>query len=522
MKRWLDNIIDAFDREDDDSPSESSVRDYLRWFNAVLDDFALLYRDAADECAKLDAGVLGEPPEMMYGIMRELLRGTLLKLFVEVARADGEWHEVEHRMLRSLLARVWKEPVAPQDMARAFEKIEQQSDRLEWERLLLPFCTIEELADRRADVETLIMRFTHLVAKADGHLDDAERAKLREILFVVRDELYEKPAQQSSSSANEVEAAVVAATGTKLKEQADTLRTVRGGKPTDDDDEPTPAPLPDTEQREKMLAAAQEKLNSLIGLEEVKEQIDRLIDFIKLQEYRAAHDLPTTDISLHCVFCGNPGTGKTTVARLFGEILGGLGVLNRGQLIETDRSGLVAEYAGQTGPKSHKVIDTALDGVLFIDEAYTLASEKAEDAFGQEAVQILLKRMEDDRDRLIVVAAGYPGPMEKMISINPGMRSRFQRTITFNDYSPEELEKIFLLMCDRDHYVLTVAAQQKLAAILADAYANRDEEFGNGRFVRNLFEDAVSRLASRVVDVLPVTKELLTTFEAEDIVGPNA
>ena len=189
------------------------------------------------------------------------------------------------------------------------------------------------------------------------------------------------------------------------------------------------------------------ELDRLIGLANIKDEVRTLANFLKVQAKRKEAGLPTTELSLHMVFGGNPGTGKTTVARIVGKIFGAMGVLDKGHLIETDRSGLVAEYAGQTGPKTQKKIDEALDGVLFIDEAYTLIAAEGDDPYGHEAVQTLLKRMEDDRERLVVILAGYPVEMVALLRSNPGLSSRFSRQLDFVDYTPLELVQIFGQMC---------------------------------------------------------------------------
>ncbi len=217
------------------------------------------------------------------------------------------------------------------------------------------------------------------------------------------------------------------------------------------------------------------------------------------------------------VFKGNPGTGKTTVARIVGRIFKSLGLLRKGHLVETDRSGLVAEYAGQTGPKTNRKIDEALDGILFVDEAYSLVTPDKPDAYGAEAIQSLVKRMEDDRARLVVILAGYPDPMELLLRSNPGLSSRFNTQMLFDDYSPVDLGRIYHRLCQANAYVVPSTARAKLLLGFHWLYTCRDEHFGNGRLVRNTFENSVRRLANRVASVAPVTRELLTVLTTDDI-----
>jgi hypothetical protein len=200
-----------------------------------------------------------------------------------------------------------------------------------------------------------------------------------------------------------------------------------------------------------------------------------------------------------------------------GNVFGAMGILKRGHLIETDRSGLVAEYAGQTGPKSHKKIDEALDGVLFIDEAYTLIHVEGDDPYGHEAVQTLLKRMEDNRDRLVVILAGYPAEMESLLESNPGLTSRFSRQLDFPDYAPLELAAIFGQMCDRGHYRLDAQTRAKIMLGLTWLFENRDEHFGNGRSVRNVFEHAIRCQANRIAEIPQLSVDELSTLTVADV-----
>ncbi|HIK54648.1 MAG TPA: AAA family ATPase [Synechococcales cyanobacterium M55_K2018_004] len=264
---------------------------------------------------------------------------------------------------------------------------------------------------------------------------------------------------------------------------------------------------------EKALAA----LNDLVGLDNIKEEVKTLTNFLKVQKIRTERGLAQTSVSLHSVFCGPPGTGKTTVARLMGQIFHGLGFLKKGHLVETDRAGMVAGYIGQTSKKVDDLVNSALDGVLFIDEAYSLVPEEGGRDFGQEAIDALLKRMEDNRDRLVVIVAGYTDEMVSFIESNPGLKSRFNRYFYFNDYKPEELLAIFEKLCEKSHFKLTPDARTQLQKLFEELYLNRDRSFGNARMVRNLFEKTIERQANRLAVLSDLSDELLTTLLPEDI-----
>ncbi|MEM9510392.1 MAG: AAA family ATPase, partial [Cyanobacteria bacterium P01_E01_bin.35] len=226
---------------------------------------------------------------------------------------------------------------------------------------------------------------------------------------------------------------------------------------------------------------------------------------------------PPQIVELHLVFCGSPGTGKTTVARLIGKIYQKLGILKKGHCVETDRSGMVAQYIGHTAQQTDKLIESALDGVLFIDEAYTLKPENAGKDFGQEAIDTLLKRMEDYRDRLVVIVAGYPNEMSRFINSNPGLESRFTRYFTFEDYQPAELLAIYQRICTTNHYELSSEAEIALLSKLQNLYQHRDKNFGNGRLVRNLFERTIEKQASRLAKLAELNQKSIMTIKKKDI-----
>ena len=267
---------------------------------------------------------------------------------------------------------------------------------------------------------------------------------------------------------------------------------------------------------EEDLEAILKELDAMVGLDPVKNEVHRATNFARMQVMRRQQGLPVVQASLHSVFFGNPGTGKTTVARLMGRIYKSLGLLRRGHVVECDRSRLVAEYVGQTAVRTNAVIDSALDGMLFIDEAYSLSGRGAED-FGSEAIETLLKRMEDDRDRLIVIVAGYNEPMKQFIASNPGLESRFSNYLNFPDYKPEELLEIFHRMAAQSGLVCAPETEKKVLAACAALHAARNEQFGNAREMRNLFESAVRNQSTRLVASGQCDRDALTTLLPEDL-----
>ncbi len=260
-----------------------------------------------------------------------------------------------------------------------------------------------------------------------------------------------------------------------------------------------------------------EELNSLIGLDQVKNDVKSLINYLQICKLRESKGLKSFPVSLHLVFLGNPGTGKTTVARLLAKIYHKLGFLSKGHLIEVDRAGLVAGYIGQTAIKCQGVINKAKGGVLFIDEAYSLTTKKTENDYGFEAVDTLIKGMEDNRTDLVVIAAGYPLLMESFLNSNPGLKSRFNKFLHFDDYSADEMLQIFMKFCNLSGYKPTDESIVYLQDYLIDICKNKGKNFSNGRLVRNIFEKTIANQANRVVKLSNITENDLLTIDLEDV-----
>ncbi|WP_182867361.1 AAA family ATPase [Rhodopirellula sp. JC639] len=516
--------------------SDDRIIESIRLYREALDETQALYIEAG-KLVRGSYGWLGggDDPDAasVADQMNDLHQGFLMKVFA-TAVPDASAKNIEQRQLgRVLLEHIWGKSVLGSQLHEAVDWLIGAADEFQWSDLVRPFVELPELRDHWGELETLAMRMATLLTSVDGTVSAVDNDRIGRM----KEQFDAARGRAPETLTREVDTSNARDALTWLREEAKRLR--EGVGPTAAE-KPTPLAGPggsagrdvtattstkpaavdepiDERSPEERLADAKAKLNGLIGLENIKDQITTLTNFLAMERRRKELDLPTSRPSLHLAFVGNPGTGKTTVARIIAEIYGALGILEKGHLVETDRSGLVAEYAGQTGPKTNAKIDEALDGVLFIDEAYTLIDESGQDQYGREAIQTLLKRMEDQRDRLVVILAGYPVEMRQMIRSNPGLSSRVGTTMQFSDYSPEALCRIFELIANKSKYTLPTESRRRLLRGFTYLHANRDRHFGNGRTSRNSLERSVRRLANRIATVEEVTRELLTTLEPEDI-----
>ena len=374
-------------------------------------------------------------------------------------------------------------------------------------RFALIFGTLNHEHELVRRFATCVYRWASLIAKADGTVTKAESEALESIMKMRSGDRFDgnvKVTEANRSSGQDSKHSIDEDVDLFADSNVDYKAAQRNSTITADS------------KNGRGMKAVMEKLDGLIGLGRVKSEVKQLTSFIKIQRKREEHGLKIAPVTYHCVFTGNPGTGKTTVARILADIFRELGVVKKGHLVETDRSGLVAEYVGQTAVKTNKVIDSALDGVLFIDEAYTLVQGGDRD-YGGEAIATLLKRMEDDRERLVVVLAGYTDEMKKFINSNPGLQSRFSRYIEFPDYTANELASIFLKCADENQYVCNEDVRASIVDVMKIAVQNKDSSFGNARYVRNLFEKAIQRQAVRLSTVAPITTEMLSELTLHDL-----
>ena len=384
-------------------------------FFETVNDCRRIYVDQAVEATLSSSKLSADRQSEFLDEIELRFNRLLIKIFAEVAWSDLVWTQNEGELAVQLLEDLLRTKIPARDVKATLKQLLKISSEESWQAVLEPFVMLDELKDQRCVLETGLMKLANIVAKVDGRVTDETLGQLKNLKWQLHQFLAPPPAppkkQADYREANEATTQVygtiqnaIDSVGANQATQVATKQTVSA------DTEQSVAVAMSAEEREEKLAKAIEELDVLIGIDDVKSEVKGLVNFLKVQAARKAAGLPENPISLHMVFEGNPGTGKTTVARILGRIFGAMGVLEKGHLVETDRSGLVAEFVGQTATKANKIIDSALDGVLFIDEAYSLVGDP-KDSFGAEALQILLKRAEDDRGRLIVIMAGYSEPV---------------------------------------------------------------------------------------------------------------
>jgi SpoVK/Ycf46/Vps4 family AAA+-type ATPase len=466
-----------------------SIPDHTRLIASLKKSFADLYLPLELSIRSVWRGGTA-PPEARMVFDNQLV--AIAKRFVDVREGSFEEKESYFESICRWFELKHEEHAFPLPPERSFD--ERIRQRLERTPVVISY--LEEY-DRRfgfnyADrARHALFQFANLVIKSDGTVTKAEAAallKFKQTLYPHGAIEEEKQAEKKSEVVEQAE-----------KEAVDEELAI--------EDEEPPRPL------EELL----KEIDGLVGLERVKADVHQLVNFLKVQQMREAQGMSPLPISRHLVFYGNPGTGKTTIARLLAQVYRSLKILSRGHLIETDRAGLVAGFVGQTALKVKEVVKNSLGGVLFIDEAYALNPEGRGSDFGQEAVETLLKLMEDHRHELIVIVAGYTEQMDDFIASNPGLRSRFNKFFHFEDYQPAQLVEIFKGFAAKAAFKLTPEAGEKLVGMFKLLTLARDESFGNARTARNLFEMTISKQANRLVTLPNVTPEILSTLEGADV-----
>ena len=426
----------------------------------------------------------GKPAEIPFpDLINMLITADLLKVYQQLGYRFGIDRKESFAIIY-LFARIYLQKITFSELPVAYDRISNSiadylpliekinADNIKSDTLFILGAIINNMDNEIGkQYHLLLYRYASIIAKADGTITTKEADFLKSIMSPWNNEI----------SKRELESNTATYVSTPEKQ---------GGM---------------------------EQLTQLTGLELVKNDVATLVNFIKIQKVRASKGMKAPSLSYHCVFIGNPGTGKTTVARILACIYKELGILEKGHLVETDRSGLVAEYVGQTAVKTNKIIDSAIGGVLFIDEAYSLVTNSSND-YGKEAIATLLKRMEDDRERLVVILAGYTQEMKEFIDSNPGLQSRFNRYIEFKDYSEEELLQIYLGNLKKYEYVITDGAIEKIKRVINKAIINKDHNFGNARWVRNIFEKTLEIQANRLATDGNISNESLTTITEDDII----
>jgi len=373
--------------------SGSCLPPHISLLTRTLDECRQLYVTSGELCAHEYPHLISKQGDEFIQLMDDLHRALVLKVYFTICEADRKWSSAERSIAEALFDHLWGKRLQGDNLRTAVQKASQDVSKLKWYSLIRPFDRIVPLRDRVSALETLVMRLANLVARADGTLHEVEAAAVKSIQDELHHHLRAIPVDEPTE--HEEPNAISGQAIEKLKNESQDIYTAtrpnvgpagRGGH----HDSPRNEDIPHGTRHLPSLDEALAELDGLIGLDHIKHEVRTLTNYLKLQQRRGQAGLPDTDMSLHMVFTGNPGTGKTSVARILGKIFGAMGILKKGHLVETDRSGLVAEYMGQTGPKTQAKINEALDGVLFVDEAYSLVAREGQDVYGGEAIQALI------------------------------------------------------------------------------------------------------------------------------------